>query len=425
MTTTPQNQSGNDGIAARALAARILNGVFLDKREIDESAASAEHGPAERARARSIARGVMRRLDAIDALIDPHVERKTPFAARNLLRIAAWELHFDEVPPHAAIASAVEVAKRSKKIGRFKGVINAVGRKIAEAAIDDAPLQALPKYLRVPFVKAYGEQATAAMEAVFATGAPTDLSVRDAGQTAEMAASLNAEALPTGSLRLLGRAQISALPGYEDGAFWVQDAAAALPAKMLGDVAGAHVLDLCAAPGGKTLQLAAAGADVTALDVSDARLERVQENLERTKLSAKLVAADATDWTPDDKFDAILLDAPCSATGTLRRHPELPFIRADANLQPVFALQRELLERALGWLKPGGKLVFATCSLLPAEGEDLIGKMKLESQIDAASASDLGAPAEWISPQGWLRTRPDFWAERGGVDGFFAVRLKA
>ncbi len=412
----------SDGIAARQLAARHLSAVFVDSRQIEETP-RAGHDPATLARARSIALGVLRHRDALDAMILPQMDRKPPLLGLNILRIAAWEIKCDGIPVHAAIACAVEVAKRAKKTATLKGLINAVGRKLEAATLDPTP-QALPKFLKVPFERAYGAEAVAAMEAVYTGTPPVDLSLRDPKDAEAQAEALEADVLPTGSLRLKRRVQISALPGFDEGAFWVQDAAAALPMRALGDVQGARVLDLCAAPGGKTLQLAAAGADVLALDASEQRLARMSENLERMKLSAQVVAADALEWEPDGQFDAILLDAPCSATGTLRRHPELAIIRANANLQPVFALQKDLLRRALGWLKPSGTLVFATCSLLPAEGEDALKKLGLLEAVDPIDPAELKVPPEWISPEGWLRTRPDYWADLGGLDGFFAARLK-
>ncbi len=232
------------------------------------------------------------------------------------------------------------------------------------------------------------------------------------------------EVLPGGSVRLPAGVQVTALPGWPEGAFWVQDAGAALAARVLDPAPGEVVVDLCAAPGGKTLQLAAAGARVTAVDVSDARLARLRENLARTGLSADVVVADALAWMPAAPADAVLLDAPCSATGTIRRHPDLPFVKDGSDLPALLALQTALIDRALAMLRPGGRLVFATCSLLPEEGE---------RQIEAALARHPGlvveaAQAEGIDP-GWrtphgLRLRPDHWADRGGIDGFFIARLR-
>jgi 16S rRNA (cytosine967-C5)-methyltransferase len=219
--------------------------------------------------------------------------------------------------------------------------------------------------------------------------------------------------------------QVSALPGYDSGDWWVQDAAAALAARMLAVVPGEKVLDLCAAPGGKTLQLAAAGAEVTALDISEPRMSRVAENLARTGLAARLVVADALHWTPDGLFDAVLLDAPCSATGTIRRHPELPFLKDGSELAELTALQAALLDRALGFLKPGGRLVFCTCSLLPDEGEaQLSAALARHPGLTVLRPALPGIDPAWITPEGGLRLRPDYWADKGGMDGFFMTCLK-
>ena len=231
--------------------------------------------------------------------------------------------------------------------------------------------------------------------------------------------------LPTGSIRIERRVQVSALPGFADGAWWVQDAAAAMPVRLLGDIAGKRALDICAAPGGKTLQLAAGGAEVTALDISQPRLKRLRQNLDRTHLTATVIAADALDWAPERPFDVIVLDAPCSATGTLRRHPDLPHVRPDPDLAPLLELQAKLLDRALGWLAPGGRMVYATCSLLPEEGEDQIAAaLTRHTGLKVVPpAPDLGLDPDWTTPQGGLRLRPDYWAELGGMDGFFAAVL--
>jgi len=236
---------------------------------------------------------------------------------------------------------------------------------------------------------------------------------------------LEAEVLPTGSLRLQNWGQISAMPGFDEGAWWVQDAAAALPAKLLGDLKGKTVLDLCAAPGGKTLQLAAAGAEVTALDLSAHRMERVRENLARVELKAETVVGDLLDYTPAAPFDAILLDAPCSATGTIRRHPDLPYAKAKLELNPLLNLQKDMLAEASGWLKPGGELVYCTCSLFPEEGEEQVASfLGTHPDFEQVPAEAEGIDPAWRDAEGGLRLRPDYWPERGGIDGFFMAKLK-
>jgi 16S rRNA (cytosine967-C5)-methyltransferase len=259
----------------------------------------------------------------------------------------------------------------------------------------------------------------AAIEAVQAEAPPLDLTVRDGAEVPE------GVLLPTGSLRLVSGGQVSSMPGYEAGGWWVQDAAAALPARLLDAKAGERVLDLCAAPGGKTLQLAATGADVVALDISEPRLKRLRENLGRTGLTAEVVAADALQWEPEEKFDAILLDAPCSATGTIRRHPDLPFVKDGSEVEGLIALQAALIDRALGWLKPSGRLVFAVCSLLPEEGEgQLAAALARHSGLRAEKVDLAGIEPHWWAEAGGLRLRPDLWADRGGMDGFFMARLQ-
>jgi 16S rRNA (cytosine967-C5)-methyltransferase len=267
-------------------------------------------------------------------------------------------------------------------------------------------------------VHAYGRDAVTAIEAVQAMAPPLDLTVRPEAEAPE------GEVLPTGSLRLAERGQVSTLPGYEVGGWWVQDAAAAMAVPMLADVKGQRVLDLCAAPGGKTLQLAAAGASVTSLDISGPRMARVIENLTRTGLTATCVTADALVWQPEQPFDAILLDAPCSATGTIRRHPDLPFVKDGSEIEALVALQAALLDRALGWLKPGGRLVFVTCSLLPDEGEAQLARaLKRHPGLTVVHPALSGIAPEWVTPEGGLRLRPDYWADKGGMDGFFIARF--
>jgi 16S rRNA (cytosine967-C5)-methyltransferase len=336
----------------------------------------------------------------------------------NVLRLAVVELSFGTAA-HGVVNAAVEIVRRGKRTAPMAGLVNAVLRKIEGNALAGQPVQKMPRWLRQPLVHAYGRDAVAAMEAVQARPAPLDLTMRTGAEVPV------GTMLPTGSLRLGDVGQISGLPGYAAGGWWVQDAAAALAVPLLAPKSGERVLDLCSAPGGKTLQLAAAGAEVTTLDASEARMGRVIENLARTGLPARVVVADGLEWAADAPFDVVLLDAPCSATGTLRRHPDLPFVKDGSELPDLIALQSALIDRALGMVRPGGRLVFCTCSLLPDEGEgQLAAALLRHPELVVERPEMAGIDPAWITDQGGLRLRPDYWGDLGGMDGFFMVRLK-
>jgi 16S rRNA (cytosine967-C5)-methyltransferase len=408
-----------ESLAARMGAIRLLAHVLRDGRMLSDGASGLSGPPA--ARALRLAGLVLRHMGRADAILKARMARQPAARVRDILRLAAVELFETEAPAHGVVNDAVAMARSSPRTAKQAGLVNAVLRGISEARTEweALPPPTLPPWLRKPLAKAWGRDRLEAIEAAHLRGAPLDLTPKP-GVTVE-----EADALPTGSLRLPG-GQVRALPGYGAGDWWVQDAAAAIPARLLGDVSGLRVLDLCAAPGGKTMQLAAAGARVTALDVSEARLRRVRENLERTGLAAEIVAADALTWVPEAPFDAVLLDAPCTATGTIRRHPDLPHLREARDVETLSALQYRLLDRALAFAAPGAPVVFCTCSLLPVEGEH---------QVSAALGRHSGLLAEPLDPTALglpvvaagrhgLRLLPDLWPERGGMDGFFMARLR-
>jgi 16S rRNA (cytosine967-C5)-methyltransferase len=410
------------GLAARAAALELLTAIMEEGQTMTQ-VLSAPNGPLksvapqERARAQRLALQVIRLLEPVDRLLEPHLRKSPPLAVMNILRLAVTELH-EGAAAHGVVNSAVELARKSKRTAAMAGLINAVLRKVPEGAPLSGPAQRLPRWLRQPMVHAYGREVVSAIEAVQAKAPPLDI-------TPYGATLPKGEMLPTGAIRLSEPSQISTLPGFAEGHWWVQDAAAALAALMLAAQKGEAVLDLCAAPGGKCLQLAATGAEVTALDISGPRLERLQENLTRTGLNASIVTADALHWQPEANFDAILLDAPCSATGTIRRHPELPFLKDGSELEDLTALQADLLNRAIGWLKPGGRLVYCTCSLLPAEGEDqLEAALARHADLSVIRPDLTGIDPAWITARGGLRLRPDYWAKTGGMDGFFMVAFR-
>ena len=412
-----------EGLAARMAAVGLLGAVLGEGRLmadvlLDGQGPMAGLTPSDRARAQRLALTVLRNIEAADAILAPHLRKSPPRLVRDVLRLALVELAQGGAA-HGVVNAAVEITRRGKRSGHMTGLVNAVLRQVPADPFAGMSPQKMPRWLRQPLVHAWGREAVMAIEAVQASAPPLDLTLRAGGEAPE------GTLLPTGSLRLTEPGQVSSLPGYATGGWWVQDAAAALAAGLLAVQPGETVLDLCAAPGGKTLQMAAAGADVTAIDISGPRMARVTENLARTGLQTKVVIADALVWEPAAPFDAILLDAPCSATGTIRRHPDLPFVKDGSELPALIALQAQMIDRALGMLKPGGRMVYCTCSLLPDEGE---------AQLTAALARHAGLTVErpvmdgiepgWITEQGGLRLRPDYWADKGGMDGFFMVRLR-
>ncbi|MEM8553611.1 MAG: transcription antitermination factor NusB [Pseudomonadota bacterium] len=418
-----------EGHATRRAALDLLLAVRRDRRMVSEVSDSIVEGlpPAERARAMRLADQTMRHGQRLKALLDRHLSKAPPLRVRMILQMAAGELCLDGAAAHGVVNGAVALTRSHRKTAPMAGLTNAVLRKVSAEAADVWPTLRpgrLPMTLRKPFVAAHGRAAVEAMERVFADVPPIDLTPK-AGNLADLADALGGDALPTGSVRLHSHGRVSGLPGYDAGEWWVQDTAASIPARILDVKPGERVLDLCAAPGGKTLQLAAAGASVTALDISEPRLARLRENLTRCGLAAEVIAADALHFTPERPFDAILLDAPCSATGTIRRHPDLPWVNDLRNLNDLVSLQAQLLAKAMGWLRPGGRLVYATCSLLPAEGETQIDNhlARFENvKAVALNPVEFGLPPEATAPPG-LRLRPDLWANRGGMDGFYIAKL--
>jgi 16S rRNA (cytosine967-C5)-methyltransferase len=424
---------GEGGGTARAAALKLLDAVLGEGRALSELTGAGGplswlSDPGGRARAQRLAAETLRHLGRADRVLKPHLRKAPPLTVRNILRLATVEMLELGAAPHGAVSAAVGLARAGRRTGHAAGLINAVLRKVSGAGEEWVRLgpQELPGWLRGRLLSAYGAKVVAAMERAHAAGPLLDLTPKD-GDAVALAARLGGVALPTGSVRMPGREQVKALPGYIEGDWWVQDAAAALPVRILAPAPGERVADLCAAPGGKTLQLAAAGAEVVAVDASPERMARLTENLVRTGLKANTVVVDVLDWAPEVSPQAILLDAPCTATGTIRRHPELPFIRSGDDVKPLAELQARLIDRALSLLPPGGRLVYCTCSLLPEEGERQVAAALARHPGLAADAAALlvpGVDPAWATEEGGLRLRPDYWPEAGGMDGFYIAFLR-
>jgi 16S rRNA (cytosine967-C5)-methyltransferase len=428
------------GFAARRIAADVLDGVLRRRRPLDEQLDDRAAQPdfaalpdRDRALVRALATTAIRRLGTLRHLLGHVLDRGLPADAPRLetaLLLGAAQILWLDVPDHAAVDLAVRLAQADRRAARYAGLANAVLRRIARegaqviAGLDTATLDT-PDWLMARWTKSYGDETARAIAAANGREPALDLTVKS--DPAHWAEILGGHVLPTGTVRAVAHGPVSQLPGFGDGAWWVQDAAAALPVKLLGDVAGRSVADLCAAPGGKTAQLAAAGARVVAVDRSGGRLERVRQNLARLRLQADVVEADVAQWHAAP-FDAVLLDAPCSSTGTIRRHPDIPWLKGERDIAALAALQRRLIAQAVTLVKPGGTLMYCTCSLEPEEGIDVVREL-IESNLSVQRrpiTTDEVEPA-WLTADGDLRTLPshlpDADSRMAGLDGFYAARL--
>lgn len=431
------------GLPARRAAAEVLAAVLQKKQPLDDILGrSLERGfmfdlpQRDRALTRAIVAASLRRKGQLDHVLSTFLDRGIPEKSGTLYPIllsAAAQLIFLKTPPHAAIDLAVTLVQYDPRAKRYDKLANAVLRRVANdgariAAKLDAARINTPDWLWERWVSYWGEARAHDIAAAHLIEPPLDLSVkRDPELWAER---LNGRVLPGGSVRLLPKGRIEQLPGFSEGAWWVQDVAASLPARLMGEVAGKRIADLCAAPGGKTAQLALAGATVVAVDSSKTRLGLAAENLARLGLEAELVQADAAQWQPGETFDAVLLDAPCSSTGTIRRHPDIPYTKSPRDIVALAALQGRLLDNAARLVRPGGRLVYSTCSLEPEEGEAQIAAFLTQNagfKLDPIRPEDVFGQGDWIESSGLLRTFPYELKlggpEWGGMDGFFATRL--
>ncbi len=424
------------GMAVRLAALSALDAVLTARKSPDDAFVTARFAATLDARDRMFARALvlatLRRKPAIDRVVESFLEKKPPVEIHRILMLVATERGILNVPAHASVTTAVDIAKRDARTRHFQGLVNAVARKISDNAARLLaekwnPAAPPPHELAARWKDVYGAKAMAALIDAHGVEPPLDLTfLAHARDEAErLMKSHGAMRLPNGSLRLAVQ-DVAALPGFAAGAFFVQDAAASLPARLLGEVSGKRIADLCAAPGGKTMELADAGAKVTAVEQDPARMARLQENLARTHLTAECIIGDALNFTTGDPFDGVLLDAPCTATGTLRRHPEIAWQKDARSVIKAAELQSDLLDAAARLVAPQGLLVYAVCSLEPEEGETQIAAFLSRNKAFTRKPlvkGELELDAQFISKDGDLRTLPSQWAHLGGLDGFYAARL--
>lgn len=427
-------------LQARKVALRLFQQMFIKKTPLDQIFDDSQDYAAltqrDRAFVRMIVSTSVRRLGQVDDLIRRALSRPdqviSPPVLENILRLGVAQLVFMNVADHAAVNTSVQLVE-AEGHARLKGFVNAVLRKIAHnwqdwTARQDVPRLNTPDWLLKLWIQDYGLKTAIDIAMANLEEAPLDVTVKKGELVPEWSDALQGQILPTGSLRLHNAKMIPDLPGFGDGMWWVQDAAAAIPARLFGNLQGKVVYDLCAAPGGKTAQLASLGAQVVAVDRSAKRLQRLQENMRRLRLSDRVSTevADAAVWKPRQKADYILLDAPCTATGTIRRHPDVAWLKTASDVRSLSELQERILNNALDMLNPGGVLIYCTCSLQKDEGERQIeAVLQQRADIDRQliNAGEIGGVYDLINPAGDLRILPQHMADVGGMDGFFVSRL--
>ena len=426
----PRDDGPDIGVEARLAAGVLLNAALEGRGGLDTALSFREvadlPGP-DRAFARAVAMAALRRLGEIDQILDRKLQKAPPLAVRTILRVALAQTLVLETPAFAAVSTAVKLAEREVKTRPYKNLVNAVLRGIEREGPGLTTAESnLPEWLAARWRATYGEATLTGLALAAREEPATDLSLKPEVDAGAVAGALDGEVMAGNTVRTGRRGDLSTWPGFEDGVWWVQDAAAAVPVRLLAPKVGESIIDFCAAPGGKTLQIAASGASVVALDRSDKRLDRLRSNLARTGLSAEVVAVPAEDWGDPRTFDAVLLDAPCTATGTFRRNPEVLRATKPADVAKLADVQHRLLDAAAERVKPGGRLVYCVCSLEREEGEtQIIAFLRRNPAFRTAVAvpAEVGAPDEALTPEGWLRILPSMWAEKGGLDGFFIARL--
>ena len=403
---------------------------LLDRKVLDELP------PNDRSLARAITSTTLRRRFQIEKILSGYMQKplgRRGGPAMHLLRLGVAQILFLDVADHAAVSTTMEIAKSDHKAKHFSklinGVLRTIGREKADILANLKPIDILPNWLCKTWIEAYGKKTVLDMASALCHEPYLDIATKS--DSPKWAETLEGIALATGSVRLKSRGAVPNLSGFADGEWWVQDTAASLAPSLLGDVSGKTVADLCAAPGGKTAYLASRGALVTAVDSSAPRVEKLTENLERLNLKADIVTSDVMAWKPEQLFDAILLDAPCSATGIIRKHPDILSLKNEQQIPQMATLQRKILKASIPFLKPGGTLVFCTCSLQPEEGEAILDYIEAENlplKLDPIRANEIGGVSQVIQENGTVRTLPHYLEHAdpvlSGVDGFFMARFQ-
>ena len=427
-------QFKKNGLLCRWVVLEMLGQILVEKRLISDLKENQKFPfwhliPEQKARSLSLLETILRNLSVIDNIIKLYLRQETRIRIINILRIAAAEILFDKIAIHAAVDSAVRLTKTDKKSFRFSGLVNAICRKITTRLADNSRLEdpLLNNEFVIDLNKTYNINIIRKFGLAQKLRPPLDLTIKDDCRLKYYASLLKGNLLPSGTIRLEHNRQVTKLPGYAEGDWWVQDFSASIPIRLLGSVKGLDALDVCAAPGGKTLQLVSGGAHVTALDISTKRAAVLRANLNRTKLLANVVNEDVQKFEVKNLFDIVLVDAPCSATGTIRRNCDLQYLNPYKRIRSLVSQQKAIFKRAMLFVKPGGRLVYCTCSLAPAEGESVVSEIVKNSSNWSQvfiNAESLGINSEWVDSYGGLRLRPDYWSAIGGMDGFYIAILR-
>ena len=426
-------QYQNNGLLCRWMVLEMLGKILVEKKMIsdlkeNQSFPFKSMMPEHKARSLSLLDSVLRNMNTLDSIINLYLTQKTSIRVMNILRIAAAEMLIDKIATHAAVDSAVRLTKLDKKLMRFSGLTNAICRKISKTHIDKLELgvASLNEDFILSLSQSYNLKTIEKFGLAQAKRPPLDITLKDESRSVHYANLLEGVVLPSGSVRLVHQKQVTKLLGYELGDWWVQDFSASIPVRLLGNIDGLSVLDVCAAPGGKTMQLISKGAHVTALEISKKRAIALNNNLGRTGLKAEIITEDVCKFKTEKYFDVVLVDAPCSATGTIRRNCDLQFLEPLKRISFLVKQQIEILRASMKFVKPGGRLVYCTCSLMPEEGENVIIKLLQESanwkQL-FIQADKFGVDPEWLDNFGGLRLQPNYWQSKGGMDGFYIATL--